>query len=284
MALELTIPPAPPRGRRREVEVDLLVQALARIYGGTLPDYAQPFLQDRIESCLAAEGLPSFSALFARVLDDEGMARRLLRHIVRQEETFLDHADHLRALRYAMASTLSSFPAPKVWLPECAAIEDVVALAALAREAGLHERTTIFVTSSSEETVRELRAASLSMDRLSAYERTWQESGALQPLAGLVSGQEGQVVPDRDIGVRIAWVQFNPATDGSFNEFQLVASLMPASILNADGRRRLFRLYRDSVPYYGLLYLGRGNWGEDQHGTSAFGALSMPGMFRRMAS
>jgi chemotaxis protein methyltransferase CheR len=282
MAIELTIPCSTLDQRRSEVELDLLLQGMLQLYEADFHGYDRGYLKKRIAAFAACHGLASISALLERVLHDGSIATELCRSLLATEKNLLENPAQLRALRQAVNSTLSSYAAPKIWIAESTAAEDVLAIIGLLVEAGLYQRSTIFATCSSEEVVDKLREGELQRENLPLYERAWQESGATLPLSELIQTSGDSSMIAQRMQARITWSHYNLATDSSFNEFQMIACPVPVSRFRQATRRRILDLFRESLSHFGILCLSQSIAEEEIALPVNYSAVYSSGMFRRL--
>jgi chemotaxis protein methyltransferase CheR len=282
MAIELTIPFSTLDQRRSEVELDLLLQGLLQMYEADFQGYDRGYLKKRVAAFLKCHGLASVSALLERVLHDGSAATELCRSLLVSEKNLLESPAQLRALRQAVNSTLSSYAAPKIWIAESTATEDVLAIIGLLVEAGLYHRSTIFATCSSEDVVEKLREGELQREKLPLYEQVWQESGATLPLAELIETTSGITHIEQRLQARVTWSHYNLATDSSFNEFQMIACPVPMSRFRQATGRRVLDLFRESLSHFGILYLSQSVAQEEIALPVNYSAVYSSGMFRRL--
>jgi chemotaxis protein methyltransferase CheR len=282
MAIELTMPFSTRDQRRAEVELDLLLQGMLQMYETDFQCYDRAYLKKRIAAFAACLGLVSVSSLLERVLHDGAVAADLCRSLLSSEKNLLESPAQLRALRQAVNSTLSSYAAPKIWIAESTAAEDVLAIIGLLVEAGLYQRSTIFATCSSDELIGKLREGELQREKMPRYEKSWQDSGSTLSLSELLETHGGSTMIAQRLQARVTWSQYNLTTDSSFNEFQMIACLVPMSRFRQANARRVLDLFRESLSHFGILYLSQSVAEEEIALPVNYSAVYSSGMFRRL--
>lgn len=239
--------------RRESLEIDLLLEGIFQLYEADFREYERRSLRTRIFGYMASRGLKTVSSLLSLVLHDRTVADALCRALVVHECALFDDDAEFAALRSMIGSSLSSFPAPKVWLAECLCVEDVFAFAILLMEADLYDRTLIFATCSNEQLLQEIRQGAFPLERLPVYEESYHRAGGKRSLGDYVTEREGRAVFSEALRSRIIWAQYHLGTDSSFNEFQLISCRKSFSAFNPALRRRVLHLFHESLSHFGIL-------------------------------
>lgn len=237
------------------LELDLLLQALYHHCGEDFRGFERERLLRLARGQLQKRGLPTLSALQQQVLHDPSCARQVRRAFSFAQVALFDTAACLRALRRHLVPWLASTPLPRLWLAECCRAEEAFILAIMLAEEGLLQRTRLFVTTHSEPLLEELQQGTLPLDQLAHHEDLYRAAGGLHSLAdyGSISGNE--LVFADALRQSITWAQYSPASDTSFNEFQLIVCCRPLGDFGLFLRRRTLWLFHESLVPFGLLQL-----------------------------
>jgi chemotaxis protein methyltransferase CheR len=240
-----------------ELEIELLLEALFQRFGFDFRAYERPSLRRKLHEVMQGRGLLTVSSLQDRVLHDPGSCQALLRALAVQPAALFDDPEQARQLRIVLASCLRASAVPKVWLAECAGPEEAWALAILLAEEQLHTRTEIYATVANEEMLAAVNLASVSAERLAAYQESYLESGGTARLADYFDVRDGRATLLAALRSRITWAQYNLVTDASFNEFQLIICQRALPDFGPLLRQRVLRLFHDSLSLFGVLGLDR---------------------------
>ncbi len=174
-----------------------------------------------------------------------------------QPAYLFDDPQHARQLRTVLALSLRASALPKVWLAECAGVEEAWSLAILLADEELLERTEIHATMANEEVLMEALAAGIPMDRMAQYQENYLKSGGTANLGGYFDIVGKRAVLRAELRERITWAQYNLVTDASFNEFQLIVCRHALADFGAALRNRTIGLFHDSLSRFGMLGLDR---------------------------
>jgi chemotaxis protein methyltransferase CheR len=236
-----------------DLEIDLLLEAIHQRSGLDFRGYLREPLRNKLHGFMQANGLETVSAVQERMLHDPASGERLLRTLGKQPPALFDDAKHFLALRGVIGAWLRSRPAPRVWIAECVAAEEVFAMAILLHEEELYDRTQIFATCSNEALLGEAAQGRISAAKLDNYEHNYRAGGGKQSLREHLCEKDGQPAFVPHLGANITWAQYNLATDASFNEFEFIMCRNALGEFGPALKRRSLKLFHDSLAHFGIL-------------------------------
>jgi chemotaxis protein methyltransferase CheR len=246
------------------LELSLLLEAVAQRFGFDFRSHDRTALKRKLHALMARRGLRTLSQLQNRVLHDPAASSALLRALgVAPASMFDDPQEALQLLSVA-GQCLPGAPLPKVWLADCAGAEQAWTAAVLLAERQLLWRTEIHATVPSDELLDEALGASIPLEKMGEYQRRYEGAGGSGRLSEYFHLQEGRLVPVPQLASRITWAQYNLVTDASFNEFQLIVCRRALPDFGPLLRRRVLRLFDDSLAVLGVLGIDRALADEDR--------------------
>jgi len=239
-----------------ELEVDLLLQAIWRYYGYDFRDYARASIVRRVRFFMQEEGLSTVSSVQELVLHDAFAQRRFLRALsVNVTAMFRDPAFY-RALREVVVPVLRTYPIIRIWHAGCSSGEEVYSVAILLRLEGLYERCQLYATDINEAVLRQARKGEVPLAAMRENTRNYIEAGGRQGFARWYTAREDRAVLDAELRRNVVFAQHNLATDGSFNEFNLIVCRNVLIYFNRRLQERVHRLLYGSLVQFGFLGLG----------------------------
>lgn len=265
------------------LEIELLLEGIFQRYGIDFRGHVREPLRRKLREYMHGNGLTTVSALQESVLHDAGAGERLMRSLSARPAALYDDAAHFRALRDVLGSWLRSSPAPRIWIAECAAAEDVFGLAILLHEEGLLERTQLYATSANESLLADAARGRIAAARIADYEAGYRAAGGRKSLSDYLvrDGDEAAFLPELSAGV--TWSQYNLATDASFNEFELILCREPLAEFGPALRRRALHLFHDSLARFGILSLPALEDAASEPLLAGYtSVLRQPGLYRRV--
>jgi chemotaxis protein methyltransferase CheR len=276
--------PTPETGlATEELEIELLLEALFQRYGYDFRAYERQAVRRRLYGLMRERGLATVSSLQERVLHQPGASSALLRALSVQPAALFDDPEQARQLRIVLASCLRASAVPKIWLAEFGGAEEVWALAILLAEEQLHTRTEIYATAANEEVLAEAIDASIPLARMEECRENYLKSGGNGNLDDYfeIDGDSAVLAPH--LRSRINWAQYNLVTDASFNEFQLIVCRRALPDFGPLLRRRVLRLFHDSLSRFGVLGVDREFDEGDAFAANYQAVFSHQGWYKRVA-
>jgi chemotaxis protein methyltransferase CheR len=239
-----------------DVEIDVFLEAIVRVYGYDFRNYARASLRRRLWRRVTAEGRSSISGLLETVLHDPGAMERLRVDLSVTVTSMFRDPPFFLALRQRVLPLLKTYPFVRVWVAGCASGEEVYSLAILLREESMSERVRIYATDVSDEVLDRAQEGTLPLDRMRTYSSNYLEAGGHESLSHYyeVDGHSARLDPTLRDGVVFA--RHNLATDSTFNEFQLILCRNVLIYFDRTLQQRVHRLLDDSLVPLGILALG----------------------------
>ena len=252
----MTTATAHPTESLETLEIELLLEAVARRYGYDFRNYAEASLRRRVRRAVHAEGLSSISGLQERILHDPDCLRRFVSRLsVHVTGMFRDPAFY-RALRTRVVPMLRTWPYVRVWHAGCSTGEEVYSVAILLEEEGLGDRCRIYATDISDDIIQRARRAVLPLPAMREHTVAYHQSGGTGDFSSYYVTDAHHAILREDLRRRIVFSQHNLVSDSSFNEFHLLLCRNVLIYFNADLRERVHQLFHESLVRFGVLGLG----------------------------
>lgn len=239
-----------------DLEIDLLLEAIARKYSYEFRRYARASMRRRILTALARLGVESVSLLQHRVLRDRALFTQLLTHLTVPVSDMFRDPRYFAALRRHVLPLLDTYPSLKVWVAGCSTGEEAYSLAILLHEAGLLPRTILYATDINPAALRTAEAGVYALDRVARFTRSYQRAGGERSLADYYTEAYGQIVFERWLRERMTFADHSLATDAVFSEVQLVSCRNVLIYFDRELQDRAIGLFRDALVTRGFLGLG----------------------------
>jgi chemotaxis protein methyltransferase CheR len=244
------------RSEIEEVELDVLLEAILRVYGYDFRNYARASLRRRLWRRVTAEGRTSLSGLLETVLHDPAAMERLRVDLSVTVTSMFRDPPFFLSLRQHVVPLLRTYPFVRLWVAGCATGEEVYSLAILLREEGLAAKVRIYATDVSDEVLDRAQEGLVPLDKMRAYSSNYLEGGGRESLSRYyeVEGRWARLDPSLRDGVVFA--RHNLATDGTFNEFHVILCRNVLIYFDRTLQQRVHGLFDDSLVPLGILGLG----------------------------
>lgn len=234
-----------------DLELHLLLEAVARTSGHDFREYAPATLRRRITDRVRAENVATISGLQERILHAPGAIDRLIDAVTYNPSTpFVEPAFFTDFLERVLPR-LRTFSHVRMWVAGCGGADDAYALAILCREAGFEHRVRIYATDVSDSALERARNGRFPAADLDAVNARYLESGGQRRIADYVTVSGAEASYNPTLRENIIFAQHNLAVDGSFNEFHLIVA---RHVLGHFSRTLAYRAHQ--VIYESLVRLG----------------------------
>jgi chemotaxis protein methyltransferase CheR len=244
------------RDELTNIEMDLLLQGIARVYGYDFTEYADASLRRRMRQWLADSGFSSFAAAQPQVLRDAAVFDGLLRGItVNVSEMFRDPLV-FKAIREQVVPHLKTYPFVKIWDAGCASGEEAYSLAILLEEEGLRGRFRIYATDINQLVLKKAREGIFPLKDMKTFTYNYQKSGGRSSFSEYYTAQYDHAMIRPSLKEDIVFAAHNLAVDGDFGEMQMVLCRNVLIYFKQSLKERALGLFDSCLTPGGFLCLG----------------------------
>ena len=240
----------------KDIEVQLILEAIFMKYGFDFRSYARASVKRRILHRLSNSGLENVSEMQSRILRDEDFFNLLLMDLsINFSEMFRDPTFYV-ALRKKVVPILKTFPYIKIWNAGCSTGEEVYSTAILLKEEGLYERSQIYATDFNDVVLQKAAEGIFPMDRIKEFTSNYQKAGGKKSFADYYTAKYDFVKIRQSLKKNIVFSNHNLVTDGVFGEMNLIMCRNVLIYFNRNLQNQVLKLFQDSLTRYGFLCLG----------------------------
>ena len=239
-----------------DIEISLLLEGLYRVHGFDFRDYSRASIKRRIYELLRAEKLDTVSAFQNKILHDNGCLERFLLGVsVHATSMFRDPSFYL-TFRKRVVPLLRTYPTVQIWIAGCSTGEEVYSLAILLEEERLYGKCRIYATDISQAVLRRARDGIFPLAAMRDYTTNYHQAGGTHEFSDYYTAQYDSVMFSSALRNNVVFSEHNLATDGSFNEFQVILCRNVMIYFNKDLQARVHNLLYDSLSMFGVFGLG----------------------------
>jgi len=239
-----------------DVEIELLLEGLYRAYGFDFREYSRASLKRRILELMRAEKLGTVSAFQDRVLHDTACLERLLLGLSVHATAMFRDPSFYCTFRRQVVPLLRTYPTVQIWVAGCSTGEEVYSLAILLQEERLYDKCRIYATDISQAVLRKARDGIFPLAAMREYTNNYHQAGGANEFSDYYTAHYGNVIFSSTLKSNMVFSEHNLATDGSFNEFQVILCRNVMIYFNKDLQARVHNLLYDSLSMFGVFGLG----------------------------
>jgi chemotaxis protein methyltransferase CheR len=233
-----------------------LLEALFRQYGFDFRGYARSSLRRRVRGVLASEHLATVSALQDRMLHDASALQRLLLGLSVNVSSMFRDPRFFLAFRRKAIPFLRTYPFIRIWQAGCSTGEEVYSLAIVLQEEGLYDRCRIYATDMNETVLQAAREGIYPVDLMQKYTTNYLAAGGVSSFSEYYTAAYDHVIFRPSLRERVVFSQHNLASDGPFNEFNVILCRNVMIYFGRPLQDRVHDLFSRSLATFGLLGLG----------------------------
>jgi len=238
------------------IEIELLLEGVHRLYGYDFRNYALPSLKRRIWHHVHSENVPSISALQEKVLHDRECFERLIFSLsIPVTEMFRDPGLFL-TFRQKVIPLLRTYPYIRIWHAGCSTGEEVYSMAILLHEEGLYDKARIYATDMNNRSLQQAKEGVYEISKMQQYTKNYLDAGGTRAFSEYYSAKYNSVILQPYLRKNIIFADHNLATDTSFNEFNVIFCRNVMIYFNDELRDNVHGLFNESLSRFGVLVLG----------------------------
>ncbi len=246
----------PAREETEDVEIELLLEGLFRVHGFDFRDYSRASIKRRILELMRAETAATVSALQDKVLHDSACLDRFLLGLSVHATAMFRDPSFYSTFRKEVVPLLKTYPTVQIWIAGCSTGEEVYSLAILLREEGVYERCRIYATDISQTVLRKARDGIFPLAAMRDYTSNYHRAGGGHEFSDYYTAQYDNAIFSSSLRNNVVFSEHNLATDGSFNEFQVILCRNVMIYFNKDLQARVHNLLYESLSMFGVFGLG----------------------------
>ena len=253
---------AVPVGRREqldleEIEVELLLEGIYRLYGFDFRRYAPASLRRRLRRRMDGEKVETISALQNLVLHDAQVMERLLLDLSINVTAMFRDPTFFHSFRTTVVPLLRTYPFTRIWVAGCSTGEEVYSLAIVLAEEGLSERTRIYATDINEAVLEQARLGVFPLDKMQEYTQNYIKAGGTHAFSEYYVARYEGAQFSRGLVENVVWAQHNLASDAAFNEFNVILCRNVMIYFDKPLQEHVHELFHESLTMFGILALGQ---------------------------
>ena len=239
-----------------DLEIGQLLDGLYRLYGHDFREYASGSLKRRIRERVRAEKVRTVTGLMEKVLHDRAALDRLLLGLSVNVSAMFRDPLFVAAFRQKVVPLLRTYPFIRIWHAGCSSGEEVYSLAILMQEEGLYERCRFYATDMNEVVLQQARDGIYPLKAMQQYTANYIQAGGKAAFSEYYTASHDHAIFRPGLRANVVFAPHNLATDGPFNEFQVVMCRNVMIYFNRSLQSRVHGLFLQSLVPLGFLALG----------------------------
>jgi chemotaxis protein methyltransferase CheR len=238
------------------LEIELLLTAIERRYGYDFRNYSGASLRRRIHRAVEREGVRAISELQSRILHDPYCMHRFVTSVAVCATSMFRDASFYLSMRRTVIPLLRTYPFIRIWHAGCATGEEVYSMAILLEEEGIYDRCRLYATDLSDDLLDRAQTGIYPLDKIRNYTTNYHRAGGTGEFSAYYTADHKNAILRPSLKRNIVFSQHNLASDGSFNEFNVILCRNVMIYFDSELRGRVHELLYASLGMFGVLGVG----------------------------
>jgi chemotaxis protein methyltransferase CheR len=239
-----------------DLEIRLLLEGIFEKYRSDFRNYTPSSIRRRLALALEPLGAATIGELQGRVMRDPAAYDSLLRYLTEPTSEMFRDAAYFKAIREQVVPILRTYPSIKIWIAGCSTGEEVYSFAILLKEEDLLQRSILYATDISQESLKKAQTGIYSLEQMRLFTKNYQLAGGRGVFSDYYRVALDSGVMDPELRSNVLFADHSLSTDSVFAEVQLVSCRNVLIYFNRELQTRAFGLFRDSLGHRGFLGLG----------------------------
>lgn len=236
-------------------ELRNLTVFISNIHGFDFGDYSAASLKRRVTRIMQLQKLSLFELRTLLTNDLDYFESFLIEVTVNVTEMFRDPLFY-QSLSANVMTYLQSYQRIKVWNAGCSTGEELYSFAILFAEHKLYERSFFYGTDINADVLEFAKNGIYDLQKMKQYSENYQKTGAIHTLSDYYSARYEAATINHSLKKNVLFSAHNLASDGVFNEFQLISCRNVLIYFNSALQERVIDLFYHSLANFGFLCLG----------------------------
>lgn len=236
-------------------ELDSLVAFIKNIHGFDFSGYSAASLKRRVSRIMELQRLSLFELRTLLTNDADYFELFLIEVTVNVTEMFRDPPFY-QSVVSNIIPYLKSYQRIKVWNAGCSTGEELYSFAILFSEANLYERAFFYGTDINADVLEQAKNGIYNLHKMKQYAENFQNTATTNTLSNYYTAKYDAASIHHSLKKNILFSVHNLASDGVFNEFQLISCRNVLIYFNTDLQKKVIELFYNSLANFGFLCLG----------------------------
>lgn len=232
-----------------------LINLIRHIHGFDFSGYSAASLKRRVTRIMQLQKLDLFDLRTLLTNDHDYFESFLIEVTVNVTEMFRDPSFY-QSLATNVIPYLRSYQRIKIWNAGCSTGEELYSFAILFSEENLYDRSFFYGTDLNNEVLEYAKNGIYELQKMRQYSENYHKTGTHHTLSDYYTARYDAAKITRALKKNVLFSVHNLASDGVFNEFQVISCRNVLIYFNKELQARVIDLFYNSLANFGFLCLG----------------------------
>jgi len=217
--------------------------------------YSAASLKRRVTRIMGLQKLSLFDLRTLLTNDLDYFESFLIEITVNVTEMFRDPLFY-KSLAVNVIPYLRSYQRLKVWNAGCSTGEELYSYAILFSEEKLYDRTFFYGTDINSDVLEHARSGIYELQKMKQNSENFHQTGTVHTLSDFYTAKYDAAIINYSLKKNVLFSAHNLASDGVFNEFQVISCRNVLIYFNMELQIKVIELFYNSLANFGFLCLG----------------------------
>ena len=242
--------------KNKDALTKYLLDMIFKIYGYDFRLYHKDMIKRRIDMFMLKHDIKTMRDAVGVILFNRSAFKGFFLEVSINVTEFFRHPELLKQVVVMLNNNYKNAHNIKVWSAGCSTGEEVYSSAIILDNLNLLDKSIIYATDFNSVVLEEAKNGIYSKDSYILAKENFKKIGLNENLNNYVEIYDNFVILNEKIRKKTHFFKHNLATDGSFNEFDIIICKNVIIYFDNDLQEKVFKLFYDSLKFGGHLILG----------------------------
>ncbi|MBC7565470.1 MAG: protein-glutamate O-methyltransferase CheR [Pedobacter sp.] len=236
-------------------QLNSLIDLIRNTQDFDFSSYSAASLKRRVTRIMGLQKLSLFDLRTLLTNDLDYFESFLIEITVNVTEMFRD-PQFYKSLAVNVIPYLRSYQRLKVWNAGCSTGEELYSYAILFSEEKLYDRTFFYGTDINSDVLEHARSGIYELQKMKQNSENFHQTGTVHTLSDFYTAKYDAAIINYSLKKNVLFSVHNLASDGVFNEFQVISCRNVLIYFNPELQMKVIELFYNSLANFGFLCLG----------------------------
>ncbi len=236
-------------------ELTSLIDLIKNTQDFDFSNYSPASFKRRVTRIMHLQKLSLFDLRTLLTNDENYFESFLIEITVNVTEMFRDPMFY-KSLLTNVIPYLKSYQRLKIWNAGCSTGEELYSFAILFEKENLYNRSFFYGTDINNDVLEFARTGIYDLQKMKQNAENYQKIGAIQTLFDHFTAKYDAAIINHSLKKNVLFSVHNLASDGVFNEFQVISCRNVLIYFNPELQMKVIELFYNSLANFGFLCLG----------------------------
>jgi chemotaxis protein methyltransferase CheR len=239
-----------------DIEIELLIQAVKKMYNYDFSDYRFAHIKRRLKRRMEIDKIKSINEMTGIVLRDINFFQKILLDLSINVTEMFRCPGFFKEIREKVIPILKTYPSIKLWHAGCSTGEEIFSMAIILKEEGLLDKTKIYASDFNQSVLDIAKEGIYPVSNMKKWTENYQKAGGKNSFSAYYRANYNHVIFDDELSKNIEYVNHNLVMDEKIDNVNLIICRNVLIYFNKSLQDTVLNLFTNSLKKGGIIGLG----------------------------